>query len=158
MLLGVGDDPAGDAAEAGELYDHLEREVIPEFHTRDAQGIPSAWIARMRESMAQLTPRLSSNRVVREYTDRYVFEVQVHLDDLDQQAVRIELYANGIDGAAPERVEMARLRQLAGAARGYFYRATVPATPPATDYTARLMPSHDDVAIPLESVQILWQR
>jgi starch phosphorylase len=64
-------DPAWDAAEAEALYNLLEREVIPEFYTRDAQGIPGAWVARMRESMAQLTPRFSSNRAVREYTEQY---------------------------------------------------------------------------------------
>ena len=53
-----GDDPAWDAAEAEALYDLLEREVIPEFYARDEQGIPTAWVARMRESMARLTPRL----------------------------------------------------------------------------------------------------
>lgn len=66
-----GDDPAWDAAEADALYDLLERVVIPEFYTRDEQGIPGAWVARMRESMAQLTPRFSTNRTVREYTEQY---------------------------------------------------------------------------------------
>ena len=51
------------------LYDLLEREVIPEFYTRDKKGIPTAWVARMRESMARLTPRFSANRSVREYTE-----------------------------------------------------------------------------------------
>ncbi len=137
------DDPAWDAAEAEALYDLLEREVIPEFYTRDEQGIPTAWVARMRESMARLTPRFSTNRAVCEYTEQHylpaasayreraadkgaigvelvnwrhaleqkwtalrfgevkletdgeqhVFEVQVYLDDLDPEAVRVELYA-----------------------------------------------------------------
>ncbi len=63
-----GDDPAWDVIEAEALYDLLEHEVIPEFYTRDEQGIPTAWVARMRESMARLTPRFSSSRAVREYT------------------------------------------------------------------------------------------
>ena len=66
-----GDDPAWDAVEANALYDLLEHEVIPEFYTRDENGIPTAWVARMRESMAVLTPRFSANRTVREYTERY---------------------------------------------------------------------------------------
>src|SRR6202171_5891708 len=65
-----GDDPAWDAAEAASLYDVLEREVIPEFYTRDENGIPHAWVARMRESMARLTPRFSTNRTVHEYTEQ----------------------------------------------------------------------------------------
>ncbi|ALP52287.1 alpha-glucan phosphorylase [Candidatus Tenderia electrophaga] len=202
------DDPARDALEAEALYDLLEREVIPAFYSRDAQGIPTAWVARMRESMARLAPRFSSNRAVREYTERYylpaasayrarsadqgkigadlvdwrhaldqewaalrfgevrvetdderhVFEAQVYLDELDPDAVRVELYANGVSGTAPECVEMIRSRQLVGAANGYAYRAEVPAARPAADYTARLLPHRDGVAIPLEAAHVLWQR
>jgi starch phosphorylase len=63
-----GDDPEWDAFDADKLYTLLEREVIPEFYSRAESGIPTAWVARMRESMAQLTPRFSANRTVSEYT------------------------------------------------------------------------------------------
>jgi len=66
-----GDGPAWDAAEAEALYGLLEREVIPEFYTRNPNRIPVAWVARIRESMGRLTPRFSSNRTVREYTEQY---------------------------------------------------------------------------------------
>jgi len=66
-----GDDPAWDAAEADALYDLLEQEVIPEFFSRNEDGIPTAWVARMRESMAGLTPRFSASRTVREYTEHH---------------------------------------------------------------------------------------
>jgi starch phosphorylase len=66
-----GDDPAWDAAEAEALYALLEREIVPAFYARDASGIPTAWVAKMRESMARLTQRFSANRAVREYTETY---------------------------------------------------------------------------------------
>jgi starch phosphorylase len=66
-----GDDPGWDALEAEQLYNILENEVVPEFYTRNEKGIPSAWIARMRESMAQLTPQFSADRTVREYTEQH---------------------------------------------------------------------------------------
>ncbi len=59
------DDPAVDAAEAERLYDLLEYEIIPEFYDRDEDGIPRRWIARVRESMARLTPEFSTNRMMR---------------------------------------------------------------------------------------------
>jgi starch phosphorylase len=65
-----GDDPALDAVEANAFYNLLEREVVPEFYTRDASGVPTAWVKRMRESMARLTPRFSAHRAVREYTEQ----------------------------------------------------------------------------------------
>jgi starch phosphorylase len=66
-----GDDPAWDAAEAEALYQRLEREVIPEFYARDEQGIPKAWVSRMRESMARLTPQFCATRAVRDYTEQH---------------------------------------------------------------------------------------
>ena len=203
-----GDDPAWDAAEAEALYDLLEREVIPEFYARDAQGIPTSWVARMRNSMASLTPRFSANRAVAEYTEQHylpaaaaylkraadtgvvvknianwehalkekwatlrfgdvkvktsavqhIFEAEVFLNGLDPNAVRVELYAEGSNGSSPIREEMTRVRQLAGADSGHAYVAQVPATRPVTDYTARVIPRCDGVAIPLEEARILWQR
>jgi len=202
-----GDDSLWDAAEAEVLYTLLERKIIPEFYKRDENGIPTDWVARMRESMARLTPRFSANRAVREYTEQYyipaaetyrersaekgavgaqvvswqhhieqkwanlhfgevkvetngeqhVFEVQVYLNGLDPNAVRVELYANGVNGDEPVYLEMQRGQQLVGAENGYVYIARVPATRPATDYTARVRPHRTGVAVPLEAAQILWQ-
>ncbi|MGV1099475.1 alpha-glucan family phosphorylase [Thiovibrio sp. JS02] len=60
-----------DSAEAEALYTILEQDVIPAFYNRDERGIPTAWVARMRESMARLTSRFSGNRMAREYLDDY---------------------------------------------------------------------------------------
>ena len=203
-----GDDPAWDAAEAEVLYGLLECEVIPEFYTRNEKGIPTAWIARMRESMAQLTPRFSANRTVREYTEqhylpaasayreraadkgavgvqlvnwqgameqnwsnlrfgemkvatdgeKHVFEIQVYLGGLDANSVLVELYADGLNGGEPVRQEMKCIRQLADASGGSVYSVAVSAARPPADYTARVIPDCDGVAIPLEDARILWQR
>jgi len=203
-----GEDPAWDAIEADALYDLLEREVIPEFYDRDAQGIPTAWIARMRESMARLTPRFSANRTVREYVERYylpaasvyrersadrgavgaqivtwrcalrrqwptlqfgaarvgtdngqhLLEVKITLGELDPDAVRVEFYASARDGGVASIVEAGRLPQPVDAPNVYVYSARVPATRPASDYTARVIPHRPGVAVPLEAARILWQR
>lgn len=62
-------DPGWDAQEAEQLYRILEEEVVPCFYKRDANGIPRDWVARMRLSMAELTPRFSTNRMLREYVE-----------------------------------------------------------------------------------------
>jgi starch phosphorylase len=64
-----GNDQDWDAREADQLYNLLEKEVVPCFYERDDKGIPRAWVARMRKSMAELTPQFSANRMVREYVD-----------------------------------------------------------------------------------------
>jgi len=66
-----GDDPAWDRVDADALYAVLENQIVPEFYTRDENGIPGAWVARVRESMAQLTPAFSANRAVRQYTEEH---------------------------------------------------------------------------------------
>jgi starch phosphorylase len=90
--------------------------------------------------------------------EQHVFEVQVYLNDLNPKAVRVELYADGVTGSAPVRQEMKLLRPLAGASGSYIYSVTVSAARAPADYTARVIPHGDGVAIPLEDARILWQR
>jgi starch phosphorylase len=85
------DEAAWDACEAQELYRLLEEEVIPLFYQRDEHGVPTGWVARMRESMARLTPRFSANRTVREYTERYYVPLA--------QAYQARLAEGGVIGA-----------------------------------------------------------
>jgi starch phosphorylase len=65
-----GDDQNWDARESEELYQLLENDIVPCFYERDSKGIPRSWVARMRASMAELTPQFSANRMVREYVDK----------------------------------------------------------------------------------------
>ncbi len=68
-----GEDAAWDALEVESLYTLLEQQIVPAFYRRNAQGMPSEWLARVRESMATLTPEFSASRAIREYTnDRYL--------------------------------------------------------------------------------------
>ena len=90
--------------------------------------------------------------------DRHIFEIEVYMNDLDPNAVRVEIYADGVNGGAPVRQEMKRVRQLARASGGCVYSAAVSAVRPQADYTARVIPHCDGVAIPLENARILWQR
>jgi starch phosphorylase len=202
------DDPAWDAIEAAALYGLLEQEVVPQFYARDERGIPAAWVRRMRASMAQLTPRFSTNRAVREYTERHylpaaaayrkrsveqgapgrqicewradlerkwaslqfgalrvqsnadshVFEVELFLADLAPEALRVELYADGLDGGEPVRMPMSAGQSPAAQPGACVYRVTVPATRPVDHYTARAIPQRDGVQVPLECARILWQR
>jgi glycogen phosphorylase len=69
-----GSDPAWNKAEADRMYDLLEHEILPAFYDRNEEGIPVGWVQRMRESMARLTPRFSSNRSLREYTETYYLQ------------------------------------------------------------------------------------
>ena len=202
-----GDDPAWDAAEADELYGLIENEVIPEFYTRNESGIPTAWVKRMRDSMAQLTPQFSASRAVREYTERHylpaaaayrlrsansgevgkqianwqstleqswpgmhfgevkietrgdqhLFEVEVYQNGLDSRAMRVELYADGVMGDAPVMQDMSQIREQNDGASGAIYSAAISAARPTQDYSVRVIPFFEGVAIPLEDARILWK-
>ena len=194
-----GEDPAWDAAEADALYTILEQQVIPDFYTRNQNGIPEKWIEKMRNSMAILTPQFSANRAVREYTEKYYlpaaenyikraankgaegiritdaqyelrekwngvyitdvktqsitngysFTATVFLNGIDESNILIELYANGIDDGNPERIKM----NVESSA----YNADVTTTRPASDYTIRIIPKYEGIAVPLENNLIFWQ-
>jgi starch phosphorylase len=66
-----GGDPAWDAYEAETLFAILEQQVIPAYYQRNAAGMPVGWVAKIRQSMATLTPYFSANRTVREYTEKF---------------------------------------------------------------------------------------
>lgn len=53
------------------LFELLEREVVPEFYHRDAQGIPREWVRRMKEAMIVAGKVFTTGRMVREYTEKY---------------------------------------------------------------------------------------
>src|SRR5208337_3047550 len=78
---------------------------------------------------------------------QHVFSVQVYLDGLDPDNIRVELYADGMDGGEPVTQPMIPGQQLVGAENGYIYTARVPAARPAADYTARIIPYHPCVAV-----------
>jgi starch phosphorylase len=203
-----GNDPGWDAIEASQLYDLLENHVVPEFYSRDETNIPRAWVGRIRESMATLTPTYSANRSVREYVERvyfpaaathrlrahnkgalavqisvwrrtlengwpalrfgrmnvetrdgrHHFTVEVELGALSPHAVRVELYADASKEQRPLCLEMRGPDTPGGGSAMNFYRQSVPASRAAGDYTARIVPSHPGVNVPLEAPYILWQR
>ena len=90
--------------------------------------------------------------------DQNIFEVDVYLDDLDVNLVRVELYANGINGGDSIHQEMKRGGPLNGTSGGYVYTTSVSAARSTTDYTPRIIPFCDGVAVPLEIGGIHWQK
>ncbi len=64
------DTDAQDTADAEDLYRLLENEVVPLFYERDARGIPTSWLARVRASMKTLLPFFNTHRMVRDYVTR----------------------------------------------------------------------------------------
>ncbi|MGB7848270.1 MAG: alpha-glucan family phosphorylase [Candidatus Acidiferrum sp.] len=60
-----------DHVEAEALYQLLEREIVPAFYERRADGLPRKWIDRMKTSIIRLCPEFNMHRMVMQYADEY---------------------------------------------------------------------------------------
>jgi starch phosphorylase len=112
-------DPAWDEHEAEQLYSLLENEIVPEFYDRDADGLPRKWLARIRASMTQLTPRFSSQRMVREYVEKYYFPAASAFhrrsEDKGREVEGLVEWARGINDAwSRVKIVKAELRDVKG--------------------------------------------
>jgi len=88
--------------------------------------------------------------------DQYIFHVQVFLDGIDPDAVKVELYAEAKDDEHAITHTMNRGELLVGATSAFTYNASVPTSRPIADYTPRLVPQHVEASVPLEAPFILW--
>jgi starch phosphorylase len=64
------DHSAQDDRDAGELLRLLMDEVVPAFYDRDGDGVPRAWLRRVRASLQSIGPQFSASRMLRDYMTR----------------------------------------------------------------------------------------
>ena len=127
------------------------------YQTRTANGPASAaeivrWRSEVREHWSRV--RFHGVHVETEGAEHH-FTVQVYLDELSPDAVRVELYAEAGPDHEPERHPFERREQLV-AGNTWRYCGSAPATRPACEYTPRILAVHPGVTVPLEAGQILW--
>jgi starch phosphorylase/maltose phosphorylase len=67
---GTEDPHVQDKEDALSLYTQLEESVIPTFYDRGDDGLPHAWIARMREAMTGIPAAFSAKRMVIDYVEK----------------------------------------------------------------------------------------
>jgi starch phosphorylase len=58
-----------DHVEASNLFDLLERRVVPLYYERKPQGVPRGWVRKIRASLKTLGPKVSATRMLREYVE-----------------------------------------------------------------------------------------
>jgi glucan phosphorylase len=66
-----GDEAAQDARHAEELFDTLEKEVVPAFYERDASGVPRAWVRHMKHSLKTIGRTFTTRRMLADYRRLY---------------------------------------------------------------------------------------
>ncbi|HWP40173.1 MAG TPA: alpha-glucan family phosphorylase, partial [Tepidisphaeraceae bacterium] len=77
-----------DHVESQALYDILEKQIIPLFYDRTVDNFPREWIARMKNSMRKLAPVFNTNRMVREYAEKFYLPAYVRGQALGQENLR----------------------------------------------------------------------
>jgi glycogen phosphorylase len=71
-----------DQVEAEDLYALLEREIVPVFYERSADGLPRRWIAQMKSSIATLCPVFNMQRQVRQYAADFYLMAHSHFQQM----------------------------------------------------------------------------
>jgi len=59
-----------DEKDSSDLYDLLEKQVIPMYYRRDVDNVPQEWVKMMKESIKTIVPAFSSRRMLKEYTEK----------------------------------------------------------------------------------------
>jgi starch phosphorylase len=89
---------------------------------------------------------------------QHFFQVEVLPGNLTPDQLEVELDADSFHGGKPAIEAMTAPEHCPDSPGVLNYSAQVSATRPASDYTARIIPHHPNVSVPLETEQILWQR
>lgn len=62
-----GDEEKQDQADSNDIYEKLEKEIVPLYYSRNEQGIPEGWMKVVKESIRTIAPEFSTERMVRDY-------------------------------------------------------------------------------------------
>jgi starch phosphorylase len=57
-------------ADSDQIYELLEREIVPLYYSLSDDQIPHMWVKRMKEAMKSNSPAFSARRMVKEYVQR----------------------------------------------------------------------------------------
>jgi len=71
-----------DDVESNALYDLLEQEIVPLFYERGRDGLPRRWIEKMKGSISTLAPLFNTDRMMREYNDKFYIKAKDHFERL----------------------------------------------------------------------------
>jgi starch phosphorylase len=109
-------------AEANELLDLLETQVIPLYYSRNSHGYSPAWVRKSKASMKSLMPRFNAQRMVMDYLEklysrskrqravlrRNSFEPAIRLAEWKQRVIK------AWGGVSIRRIDQAPTALLAG--------------------------------------------
>jgi len=142
------------------VRDYTQKYYLPaaqNFTERSAEnGVQGTYILNWKRTLASNWHKLRFNEVKVETKGlHHEFEVQVNLDGIDPDFIKLEIYSNDDESF---KQEMRLVRRLSGEPNFYIYHASVPTSRSEMAYTPRIVPYFPGVAVPLEEKHIFWQK
>ncbi len=143
-----------------EYVENLYLPALSAYRERSADGARlSVRLCRQRGLLETRWQQLSFGSLEFEEQDgHYAFKLPVFYDEIDPEAIQVQLYAEPRNGSNAEIHPMLRGQQPSMPARGCSYSARIPAQRPAGDYTPRVIPALEGTVVPIETNRILWYR
>ncbi|TPW14085.1 MAG: starch phosphorylase, partial [Halothiobacillaceae bacterium] len=139
------------------VRDYVEQLYLPaaqRYAQRQTTGVELlAWEQALRSHWNQLH---WGNVELQQQTVGWSIAVQVTLGAITPQCVRVQLYADGGNGLSAVCHDLTQSEAILGSVNGYLYRGQIDHQRPAQDFTLRIIPTHPQVAVPMECGLILW--
>ena len=73
-----------DEVESRDIYNLLEREIVPLFYDRGLDNLPGGWLEKMRAAMRRLCPIFNSHRMVQDYVNDWYIGASRRYNDLSR--------------------------------------------------------------------------
>jgi len=122
-------------------------------------GKLGADLVQWQHTLADQWKTLRFGTLTSETSDgQHRFRVEVVPGGLHADQFRVELYASQVNSSGPNHEVIPACNCSADPSGMLLYSVCCPATRPASDYTARVVPAYAGALVPIEASQILWQR
>ncbi len=77
-----------DEVESRNVYNLLEREIIPLFYERGPDSVPRGWLEKMKAAICSLCPIFNSHRMVQAYASQFYASVTHRYNELSREDMK----------------------------------------------------------------------
>lgn len=109
-----------DAVESRAVYDALERDVAPLFYDRGSDGLPRRWVRKMKASLSKLSAEFNTNRMLREYTEKFYLPLGLRFQSYVQRDQTIIKQLAEWKGKLEKEWDQMRVLEVADSEGGSF--------------------------------------
>ena len=60
-----------DELDAEMIYSTIEEQIVPKYYARNADGIPTDWVASIKKCIADIASNFTTNRMLKDYEERF---------------------------------------------------------------------------------------